>query len=670
MLIRFRCICLVLFALQTLTPSTIANELRSIRRTITTLEFLEFAPLFTTSIRTLDPIDIVRKGRMGYLAKCWEPWGMTDGLKPTYRFFFLNEALPWPILKHHGVDGFDNNSRNMGAHALLHDMLGEEKQNDSVETGQLAYLLSITDPESGLPYNAERLPRHCALGHGELAKNIMLLYEQTKEQRPWLKEWAAKMLMTLRRYAHVSELEGVGPIAEYYQGGIGGQGGFDVGSEPVSKRPADLALDGWQHLYLGWNCHAFSKWYELTGDPKALDFAVALANRLMNSSDEFGDDGAFRPDGSFGSVKGIVGSIHGHSHAHCLVGLTHLGTQLFRADRPVEAKRFVAQAEKSFRFLFDRTRNPDAGSYVGWVPEFLAVLGGMDRPGDCEGCTTGDVVQVAVMLGAASRQSPQVAHLEEFYDWAERFYRGQLVGSLFSVTPRYLELVRANLETAIQKELHAATAEEKKQELLSRMAQAQEDAKKLEGRCVGLCGFPDQVNSIRLSEDKSLRSLHMMGCCADASIRGSHAIWSQTVTGTKDETRINLAFNRDHRLARVISSLPHRGELNIVVGEAKRILVRVPEWAPRDRVKMYIGKKLTEVTFTGRYATFDRTQQGQQLTVTYPLQIAEVQEVVRTDDFVRYRQRWRGNTIVDIKPVATLLPMFQRPELDSEQLPE
>ena len=169
---------------------------------------------------------------------------MTAGLEPTYRFYFNNRLLPWPEVKHHAVDGFDNNSRNLGAHALLHEMLGDEKKDDPVERGQLAYLMSITDPESGIPYNADKLPRHCALGHGELCKNVILLYEQTGQE--WLKDWAARILRSLRRYAHESHLEGVGPIAEYYQGGIGGQGGFNAGEDPVAEKPADVALDGWQ----------------------------------------------------------------------------------------------------------------------------------------------------------------------------------------------------------------------------------------------------------------------------------------------------------------------------------------------------------------------------------------------------------------------------------------
>jgi hypothetical protein len=96
-----------------------------------------------------------------------------------------------------------------------------------------------------------------------------------------------------------------------------------------------------------WGVGAFSKWYELTGDSSALDFAVALANRLCNSEDPNGDDGSFRPDGSFGGKsQASPGSWHMHSHTHCLPGLLHLGNQLINANRPEEGSAMIEQARR------------------------------------------------------------------------------------------------------------------------------------------------------------------------------------------------------------------------------------------------------------------------------------------------------------------------------------
>lgn len=86
-----------------------------------------YEPSFLTKTGTLDPVVIARNGWKGYLTKMCEPWGLLQGLKPTIRCFFDNRVLPFAELKHHAVDGFDINVRSLGAHAILHEMLGKEK---------------------------------------------------------------------------------------------------------------------------------------------------------------------------------------------------------------------------------------------------------------------------------------------------------------------------------------------------------------------------------------------------------------------------------------------------------------------------------------------------------------------------------------------------------------
>ena len=395
--------------------------------------------------------------------------------------------------------------------------------------------------------------------------------------------------------------------------------------------------------------------------------------------------GRFGPTAPLGSSQGVAGSIHGHSHAHCLPGLVLLGDQLIRAGRREEGLRYIGQAEKSFRFLFDRTRNPDAGSYTGWVPEFLSATGGdtwKDRFGDCEGCTTGDVVQAAAMLGAASQLDPELAHLEEFYDWAERFYRGVAMNSFFEINDAYRQVLRENLEKRVRLEANKKGETLTPQAFQSRVdelfQQSLETAGRMEGRIVGLCSINDWVNHLPSEEADSdgpdsdgadYLNCNMMGCCADASVRASHAIWSHTVTGDAGEWRINLAVNRDHPAVDVVSCLPHRGEINVSVKQARRVLVRTPEWVDKDEVRAFVDREAIARNLDGNYVVFDDLKPGQQLTVTYPLCIAEVKEVIRGKQFVEYTERWRGNTIVDISPGGKWIPMFEHPELETAEVP-
>jgi len=89
-----------------------------------------------------------------------------------------------------------------------------------------------------------------------------------------------------------------------------------------------------------------------------------------------------------------------------------------------------------------------------------------------------------------------------------------------------------------------STAQARASEVEKRYQEAVQTAERMVGQQLGACGFPDWVNKLPSDLDPKLPGIHMQGCCADATIRGAHDIWAQTVTGDANETRVNLAFNR------------------------------------------------------------------------------------------------------------------------------
>jgi hypothetical protein len=893
---------LVAVAVLISTPRTTdaRDGIYKVPREIEAKEFIALPPTFATETKTMDLLGIARRAWKGYLSGQCEPWGMLPDGRPSHRFFFDNRALPWARLKHNNVDAPDNNNRNMGAHALLHAMLGDEKKNDPIEAGQVGYLLSMTDPQTGLPFTAEALPRGNTIGNGELSKNIMLLYEHTGEE--WLREWAKKTLHVFRQLAYVRDRPGIGPAATYFSGGLYPGPNLDLYAPPATGTTSPT-YGGWLHLMLGWNIWPFAKWHELTDDREALDFGLALSNQLFNGEDPDGNGGSFRADGSFGGKsQKATASWHMHGHTHGLPGLVLLGRELLRAGRTEDGLKTLGRARTAFDWLYDPEVNPDAGSWTGWLGEWLMFATGWDRKADCEGCTMGDVAQVAATLGAASRQHEDLADMAKYYDRAEQIFRGQVVESILTLRPDYLAVMKDSISRSVKKtaggairwsdtstrgnhalsfgaaplmekasfpgadrkeqnvlrftgkgyfklddsaalrvqnfRLHAVVlvensgkdhtiysnynnpinwgkgvtvaitkdrqvyffttagtqasydpqyskpleegfhvvtlshdaewkniyvdgervarskskkleydastvatvgalrefgsemqtqlaelviadstdanerqaidsalgkkygismastgngesiadpilwlradkglsyegggpldAEQQEIEAERRYQESVETARRMEGRLLGLCGFPDWVNHLPSTLDKEFPGIDMMGCCADAVVRATHAVWEETVTGDANETRVNMAFNRDASQVRVVSSLPHRGEINVLVKSARRVLVRVPEWAPRDQVEVHVDREPAKVAWDGSYVIFDSVHSGQQLTVTYPLRVAEIREPVNG---VVYTEKWRGNTIVDIEPKGKWVPMFVRPGMESPVVP-
>ena len=585
-------------------------------------DFVNSEPLFVREARTLDPVDIVRVAWKGYVTQRADPWGLAPDLKPTLRYSFNCRALPWPSIKHDPCDGLDNNGRGVGAWARLHALFGKELESDPVEAGTMAYLAYCSNPEQG-----------CG---GEVANNLILLYQYTGRKQ-W-RDWAEIGLNWMRRHTPVTNRPGIGPVAV-------------------------------RNMFSGWEIIAFSRWYELTGEKSALEFATAEANR--DSISEDANDGAFRPDGSFGVTNQAINILgpHMHAHTHSLKGLLHLGGQLIKAGDQKTGLRMIHQANATFDWLYDPSRNPDAGSMTGWLGEWLIVQLGWNREADCEGCSMGDVVQAATMLGAASRMDASFAQYANYYDRAEQIFRGQLVEQMFQLKPRYLALVKECLQKRVDKQMTNAAPELKAQALEQRYAEAVKTAERMVGQQLGACGFPDWVNKLQSDLDSDLPGIHMQGCCADATIRGAYAIWAETVTGNDGEARVNMAFNRKSDLVDVVSCLPYRGEVDLAVHKARRVLVRVPEWTSKSEVKVYVNRVPVATKWDGAYVVFPKTKSGELLTVTYPLRTATIKETVGSLAGIEYTERWRGNTIVHIEPPGKWIPMFERPELESETVP-
>ena len=442
-------------------------------RTIVAKEYLSYPPLFAESANTLDPVDLARESWKGWLSKRGIPWGMQSDLKPTLRLPFDCRALPWPSIKTHSVDGPDNNMRAIGGLALLHHMLGDEFKNDPAEAGIVAYLQWCTDPGTGIPYSPDSMSKNCAIGHGEFSKNLVLMYRYTGKSE-W-REWAARALKTLRYYAIESDVPGSGKVATYRQGM------FQPGQPRVADSK-DTTLGGWLHLALGWNLWAYAQWYEQTGDQPALEFATALGNRLCHGEDPDGDDGCFRPDGSFGGkTQQNQASWHMHGHTHCLPALSFLGQQLLKTDKREDGIGFINQASRTFDWLYDPVKNPDAGSMTGWLGEWLMVATGWDRQSDCEGCTVGDVVETACSLGAASRSDPYFSDFTHYYDRAEQFFTGQLVEQRFRLTPRYLEVLKENLTQRVDREAFGNTIWQDQSQSVNHLNLVQGDAQISQG---------------------------------------------------------------------------------------------------------------------------------------------------------------------------------------------
>jgi hypothetical protein len=289
-------------------------------------EFVTSDPVFAKSSETLDLLEIARFYWKGNLSQAGDYEEVPPGEVSQFRLYFGIQATPWPAVgKHPDIDRFDVCVRNIGAHAYLHEMLGDEKKNDAIEKAQLEFTFAD---------GAQKMIS------AESCKNTMLHFQRTGSATH------KELNLELKKYM-----------------------------KPSYNHPDTFG--GWISLHVGWTLFPHVQWYQQYGDRDALEMAVKCFDRTTTSIDEFQNGGEFRQDVSFGGKDPNTSpSWHMHSHTHDLTGMVMLGRELIKDGRKEKGLRVITQANNTFDGLFDPERNPDAGSLTGWLAEWLMVATG------------------------------------------------------------------------------------------------------------------------------------------------------------------------------------------------------------------------------------------------------------------------------------------------------
>ena len=121
-----------------------------------------------------------------------------------------------------------------------------------------------------------------------------------------------------------------------------------------------------------------------------------------------------------------------------------------------------------------------------------------------------------------------------------------------------------------------------------------------------------------------------------------------------------MSLSRGSPWGEVVSFMPDAGRLTVKAAVRDTFFLRPPHWAPRDRVRAFVGTKPVPVRWSGDHVRFDALP-GDELTITYPL-IAFTHRVdgLWKDSAPKLRMtfRWRGNMVTSADPATTLTPLF------------
>jgi hypothetical protein len=360
------------------------------------------------------------------------------------------------------------------------------------------------------------------------------------------------------------------------------------------------------------------RYWEATFDPEALEFATALAEGMIASPE-------LQPHGPYILP---TGEFHGHMHStlHAVWGAAHLGA--VRGDM-----RYVEWAKNAYDY---------AGQFetgTGWISAAL-----WDEPVRelSETCATSDMVSIASWIAQAG--------FPDYWDHVERTFRNYLRPLQFFVTPRY---------EALYRELNQDKPEEQIRAGLARM----------EGLQGAMWGGPAPNDCIIwIASPKECGPYNtpygcagMFGCCVGEGMRALYTVWSNIVTANSQGVFVNLSLNRNSEWARVISSLPERGRIDVVAHRPGDYFLRPPACAPRDQVHVARRGQQVAAEWSGpakAYAHVKNVQPGDVLTLVYPLVTwKQVVGIWPTKPDLKLTISWKGNAVVDMSPKGKGLPV-------------
>ncbi len=352
------------------------------------------------------------------------------------------------------------------------------------------------------------------------------------------------------------------------------------------------------------------RYWEVSGDSEALDFAVALTEGLIATGPQL----KIEPSGKFDG--------HMHSTLHGVWGVAHLGVAI---NQP----RYLEWAKR----IYDYASTQGLGT--GWL---AAATWNSEVRLLSEMCATSDMVSLASWIARGG--------YPDYWDHVEKYIRNTLVPTQFSMTPEYVALYR---------KVNAGKGSREIEKGLRRM-------KDFEGGFIAAPAPNSWINWMPAAAQTNGERMQIFGCCVPEAMRALHTAWSTVTTTAQGEVLINTSFDRESADARVVSFLPNQPRLTVQARKTADYLVRIPSWSRRDEVSAYRDGRRVELHWSGpglAYVRFADARQNEELTVLYPL--AEFSQKVdfafaeRPD--LRFELTWSGNSVVAITPHAAQLPL-------------
>jgi len=254
----------------------------------------------------------------------------------------------------------------------------------------------------------------------------------------------------------------------------------------------------------------------------------------------------------------------------------------------------------------------EISSSYGWFKEERVINGYKAR-----GENTGDMVQAALHLARAG--------YSEYYEKAEIYMRSFILPGQMRSVGLFVENPGATIDSLrhIRRRLH------------------------------GGYGFPSP-NDRFASTDKEVS---VNATDVTAGVVTAMCEFLKHICIAKDKgVSINLHFSVENQDVSIVSFLPHKGRLDLIIKSEKAFSVRIPTGISEEQILLIIDNERTSVMLNDNYIQLGILLPGNKVEIHFPLIEKFTREKVWEHDLSIF---WRGAQVLSIYPSGSGSPMFQ-----------
>ena len=363
------------------------------------------------------------------------------------------------------------------------------------------------------------------------------------------------------------------------------------------------------------------RYYEMSADERAVKDIEKMIHWWVDESEYFNADGSFNVSREGDELYELFKD-HVHARMRPTIGVIRYGIITGKLELVEWGKRIV-----------DDLLGFSGG--IGFIPERTM------NPNGCESCALRDVLLCTILL--AKNGYPQ------YWDVVERMARNHVVEQQVRNTS-WIKQPESEPEETERKSYHKV-------------------ADRVMGGWAGWSDPNDWYGVRTRSNPGQFCQPTPYHCC---HIGGSmiYAVWHNVVTVNEKGVYVNLSLNRDSKRILIKSHRPYEGKIEILIHDAPKLFVRIPDWVNKNNVKVTVDAESKDYEWEGNYVKLAGLNPKQNVTITYPLRMLHVKTRIGGAIDVEppeYTLTWRGNTVVELTPKGNLCPLYQREYFKKEK---